>query len=198
MTALATTLRPAALPVALAFLLLLTQADTVWSCPLADRDSLTAGIRADDDTLDETIRSHRRVVESGQCDAGTYADLGWCYYLKGDYANCIRYSEKALDLEPQCVAARFNTALAYLQLGWAQHARSLYGLTKRYCDRKGIDVDPRVVLDLQTLIRLDVMADEAKEILEKVFGAAAAERPDLVHAYGTDGGARTLHSKPAR
>lgn len=52
-----------------------------------------------------------------QSEQLAYWNLGWVYYVLGDLEASVRYSTKALEVNPKLIASRFNLALALLLKG---------------------------------------------------------------------------------
>ena len=63
-----------------------------------------------------SIESYENALRYGE-DAYLYGNLGWGYYLIGDYASSIDNSLKALAMNPELNYARMNMGIAYIKQG---------------------------------------------------------------------------------
>ncbi|MBN2533351.1 MAG: rhomboid family intramembrane serine protease [Spirochaetales bacterium] len=110
------------------------------------------------------------VPDGQKLGAVIYGNAGWENYLKGDFERCISLSEKAFEIDPVvALYARYNIALCYLRLGSIKKSRDLYTELEN-ADIK-IEVENRngAIQDLKDLIKQDIHADEAKNILLEIF-----------------------------
>ena len=63
--------------------------------------------------------------EAGDHDGAAEAcwELGWDYYMLGDWTKSLQASTEALKLNPDLAPVRFNRGLTLLQLGRPEEAR---------------------------------------------------------------------------
>jgi tetratricopeptide (TPR) repeat protein len=66
-----------------------------------------------------------QVLDTGRA-ARAYWELGWDYYLMGDWENSLRASTEGLQLEPKLAPIYFNIGLSLLHLGRDTEARKRY------------------------------------------------------------------------
>jgi superkiller protein 3 len=74
---------------------------------------------------ERAVQLYRQVGDNGGA-AAAYWELGWDYYLLGDWSRSLEASTESLQLDPEQVPVRFNRALALLQLGRSSEARQEY------------------------------------------------------------------------
>ena len=98
-------------------------------------------------------------------------NIGWNKYLAGQYEDCIKYSEKALEMDPNALIAGYNKALSYLCLGNTDKAIVLY---KKY-KMIGSYGTQGAITDLKDLIAKGYHAEMAKKILVEVFKLSQSE-----------------------
>lgn len=118
----------------------------------------------------EAIALYRRAIESGMGTSGMYGGLGWSHYLAGEFGECIAASEKAVELEPLAMYARYNIPLAHLRLGNVDRALALYREARAFGDANAPgDGVEGAVNDLRELVKQDIMRAESERILAEVF-----------------------------
>jgi tetratricopeptide (TPR) repeat protein len=72
-----------------------------------------------------SVESYEKALRFGE-DPYLYGNLGWGYYLLGDYALSVENSLKALVLKPELNYARMNLGIAYIRQGAFESAYSAY------------------------------------------------------------------------
>lgn len=75
---------------------------------------------------------------ASRLDSDNYSifwNLGWAYYLVGDYARSIHAGQKSLALNPQVCGPAFNIALARLAMGKASEAEKEYEAAIARCEK---------------------------------------------------------------
>ncbi len=103
--------------------------------------------------------------------ASPYGEIGWIYYLKGDYEKSITYSSKNLELEEDALFALYHIPLATLRMGDVKRAKELY----REAVKKNMALDKKIydqaIDELEELITNNIMKEEAEEILHEIMQA---------------------------
>jgi tetratricopeptide (TPR) repeat protein len=75
---------------------------------------------------------------ASRLDSDNYSifwNLGWAYYLLGDYAKSIEASQKSLDLNSKVCGPAFNIAIARLAMGKASEAEKEYEAAIARCEK---------------------------------------------------------------
>jgi tetratricopeptide (TPR) repeat protein len=96
-------------------------------------------------------------------------NLGWNYYCTNNYDECITWSYKALDHEPDAVFAMFNIALATLCKGDFEKAKERYHYFYNLCQQKNYKINEGAVDDLRNLVKNNRNKDQAIYIIKNVF-----------------------------
>ena len=78
-----------------------------------------------------SIESYENALRYGE-DPYLYGNLGWGYYLLGDYASSIDNSLKALAMNPELNYARMNMGIAYIKQGTYKSAYDAYESLLKY------------------------------------------------------------------
>jgi len=68
------------------------------------------------DAVRNSVESYEIALDYGE-DPYLYGNLGWGYYLLGDYSSSITNSRRALALKPELNYARMNLAIVHLRKG---------------------------------------------------------------------------------
>jgi len=78
-----------------------------------------------------SIESYENALRYGE-DPYLYGNLGWGYYLLGDYASSVDNSLKALAMNPELNYARMNLGIAYIKKGAYKSAYDAYESLLKY------------------------------------------------------------------
>ena len=78
-----------------------------------------------------SIESYENALRFGE-DPYLYGNLGWGYYLLGDYASSVDNSLKALAMNPELNYARMNLGIAYIKQGAYKSAYDAYESLLKY------------------------------------------------------------------
>ena len=78
-----------------------------------------------------SIESYERALRYGE-DPYLYGNLGWGYYLLGDYVLSVENSLKALTMNPKLNYARMNLGIAYIKKGDYKSAYDAYESLLKY------------------------------------------------------------------
>lgn len=68
------------------------------------------------------------VLAAGQVNTSVLWNLGWTYYLLGEYDRAVLVNQQALNLNPSLIGVRFNQGLAMLAQGRTGNALQEYNL----------------------------------------------------------------------
>jgi tetratricopeptide (TPR) repeat protein len=68
-----------------------------------------------------------KAIELGDDSADAYGNLGWLYYLNGQYNSALEMTRKALELTQDQCYLPFNHGLILLVMGSAQESETAYG-----------------------------------------------------------------------
>ena len=83
------------------------------------------------DEVRNSVESYEMALSFGQ-DPYLYGNLGWGYYLLGDYSSSIENSFHALAIKPELNYARMNLGIAQLKKGNYELAFSAYASLKQH------------------------------------------------------------------
>ncbi|GIT03348.1 MAG: hypothetical protein CM1200mP28_06070 [Deltaproteobacteria bacterium] len=78
-----------------------------------------------------SIESYEKALRYAE-DPYLYGNLGWGYYLLGDYASSVDNSLKALAMNPELNYARMNLGIAYIKKGCLKSAYDAYESLLKY------------------------------------------------------------------
>ena len=87
--------------------------------------------RYDLDDVRDSVKSYEMALSFGE-DPYLYGNLGWGYYLLGDYSSSIESSLHALALKPELNYVRMNLGIAYLTKGDYELAFSSYASLQQH------------------------------------------------------------------
>jgi tetratricopeptide (TPR) repeat protein len=86
--------------------------------------------------LATAITNYERARYEGLDDTTTNWNLGWTYYLAGQYQNAIEANERILKDDPSVLGMRMNEAISYLALGDLVNAQAQYDLLIQEAERQ--------------------------------------------------------------
>ena len=78
-----------------------------------------------------SIESYENALRYSE-DPYLYGNLGWGYYLLGDYSSSVDNSLKALAMKPELNYARMNLGIAYIKQGAYKSAYNVYESLLKY------------------------------------------------------------------
>ncbi len=119
-------------------------------------------------TYDSAISDFLQSIKISPDFAPSLGNLGWVYYLKDDFQNCIAYSKRAVKEDDDAFYAKFNIALATLRLGNFEEAKSLYNTYYLESKAKNQNVSG-AINDLNDLIAKGIMTEQVKYIIENIL-----------------------------
>jgi Flp pilus assembly protein TadD len=95
-----------------------------------------AAIYAERGAFDQAIRTWEALTKSstvaaGPADAYLFNNLGYAYFLKGDYKNAATALEKASLLDPMSYSASYHLGESYQKLGQVELAKRMFDKAKR-------------------------------------------------------------------
>ena len=85
--------------------------------------------------LDEAAHDFQAALTNGRGQYDVYWNLGWTYYLAGNYEPSVRMSQRALDVNDKVCGPAFNIALAYLAAGNATATEKAYNDAIGRCEK---------------------------------------------------------------
>ena len=83
------------------------------------------------DAVRKSVESYEMALRFGQ-NPYLYGNLGWGYYLLGDYSSSIENSSYALAIKPELNYARMNLGIAQLKKGDYESAFTAYSSLKQH------------------------------------------------------------------
>ena len=146
--------------------------------------------------LDEAEASFKQVIEKYEASAAAQYGLGQVSLSRRNYAEAVRYLEKALQLAPEANRLHYALAMAYRGLGEAGKAQSHLALSGSV----GVRASDSLLDGLQELVRGARLhlargrtALEARRFSEAAeeFRKAIGEQPDSIPAHFNLGAALT-------
>jgi len=81
--------------------------------------------------VQNSIESYEKALHFGE-DPYLYGNLGWGYYLLGDYVSSVENSLKALAMNPELNYSRMNLGIAYIRMGAYESAYDAYDSLLKY------------------------------------------------------------------
>lgn len=90
----------------------------------ANTDSSLADLHLD---TAQAIADMERAIDLGEDSDTAYTNLGWLYYLNGQYDEAVRASQAAVDIENTDCFAEFNLGLTLLAMGKTNEGNTAYG-----------------------------------------------------------------------
>ncbi|MBL4656309.1 MAG: tetratricopeptide repeat protein [Bacteroidia bacterium] len=118
---------------------------------------------------DKAITYFERAIYLDSNLVGSYANLGWVYYLRNDFDKSIIYSKKAIAKKEDNTTAGYNLALATLRLNKFEKSKEIY---KKYA---AINLKLRDEISLGAIKALDdlkerkIMESEVTYIIENIL-----------------------------
>ncbi len=82
------------------------------------------------------IRDFELAREAGLDDINTNGNLGWAYYLNGQFPQAIEADERVISLDPSVLSVRMNEALTYLAMGDLPNSQQHYDLLIQETERQ--------------------------------------------------------------
>jgi tetratricopeptide (TPR) repeat protein len=86
--------------------------------------------------LTTAITNYERARYEGLDDTNTNWNLGWTYYLAGQYQKAIEANERILKDNPSVLGMRMNEAISYLAMGDLTNAQAQYDLLIQEAERQ--------------------------------------------------------------
>jgi len=137
------------------------------------------------DDLAAAIANYEAARKAGLDDVNINWNLGWSYYLTGQYSQAIEADERILSHDASVLGMRMNEAIAYLAAGDLTNAQRQYDLLNQEAERQVDEAHQRKLeppaslwyymdagaIDLQNLI--DQLDQDPKEWTQ-------APKPDLL------------------
>ncbi|NOH02516.1 MAG: tetratricopeptide repeat protein [Chloroflexi bacterium] len=86
--------------------------------------------------LNTAISEMEAARSEGLDDVSINWNLGWTYYLAGQYDKAIETNERILNSQPEVLGMRMNQAISYLALGDFENSRAQYDLLIQEAERQ--------------------------------------------------------------
>jgi tetratricopeptide (TPR) repeat protein len=85
--------------------------------------------------IKKAVQDLKAASQHASDDYNVFWNLGWGYYLTGDYAQSMAASQKSLALNPKICGSAFNIALARLAMGDTKQAEKDYEAAIARCEK---------------------------------------------------------------
>lgn len=127
----------------------------------------------------EAITDYLAAIRYGKDDVFARGNLGWEYYLAGDYQNSLDETLIAVRMDPQECAYRFNLGLIYLAMGRGEEADAAYGHALQCAAASRADwrdwyLQQAALVDLQDLLKRQPGNEAVRKWVVRVKEAIAA------------------------
>jgi hypothetical protein len=127
----------------------------------------------------EAITDYLAAIKYGKDDVFAHGNLGWEYYLAGDYQNSLNETTIAIRMGPQECTYRFNLGLVYLAMGRSGEADAAYEDALRCAAASRADwrdwyLQQAALVDLQDLLKKQPNNEAARKWVVRVKEAIAA------------------------
>ncbi|MBI5962771.1 MAG: hypothetical protein HY863_04800 [Chloroflexi bacterium] len=90
----------------------------------------------DKNDITAAIKDFESAREAGLDDINTNGNLGWAYYLNGQFPQAIEVDERVLSIDPSVLSVRMNEALTYLAMGDLPNSQQQYDLLIQETERQ--------------------------------------------------------------
>lgn len=90
----------------------------------------------DKNDIAAAIKDFELAREAGLDDINTNGNLGWAYYLNGQFPQAIEADERAISLDPSVLSVRMNEAITYLAMGDLPNSQRQYDLLIQETERQ--------------------------------------------------------------
>ena len=90
----------------------------------------------DKNDIPTAIKDFESAREAGLDDINTNGNLGWAYYLNGQFPQAIEADERVMALDPRVLSVRMNEALTYLAMGDLSNSQEQYDLLIQEAERQ--------------------------------------------------------------
>ncbi len=128
---------------------------------------------------DEAVKFYGYALKSNAKHPTANGNLGWVYYKKADYENCIKYSKKAIEYDSTTMYAKFNIALCKLRTGEIEQAKILYKDYTEQSLRLGFPKPEGAMQDLKDLIALAIHEQECQQIIDEMTKVYANDGSEI-------------------
>lgn len=98
-----------------------------------------------------------------------YGELGWLYFLKGQYEKCIEYCNKAITTYPN-INYKCCKALAYLVSENFNESLNQFEQCHQYCNKFDLKIPENILKQLNDLHQLDQYKLNVEKILNIISG----------------------------
>ncbi len=90
----------------------------------------------DKNDITSAIKDFEAAREAGLEDTSTNWNLGWAYYISGQFQQAIEADERVLTIDPSVLGVRMNKAITYLAMGDLVNSQQQYDLLIREAERQ--------------------------------------------------------------
>jgi tetratricopeptide (TPR) repeat protein len=90
----------------------------------------------DKNNIAAAIQDFEAAREAGLDDINTNGNLGWAYYLNGQFPQAIEADQRVIALDPRVLGVRMNEALTYLAMGDIPRSQQQYDLFIQETERQ--------------------------------------------------------------
>lgn len=144
----------------------------------------------DRDDLESAIAEMEAARARGLDDTTLNWNLGWLYYLTGQYQNAIAANNRILERDPTVIGVRANQALNYLAMGDMAASREQYDLLIREAERQVNETQPSASL----WYYMDAAALDLQNLMDELDGSLKAwgEAPPAERIAGDPEAVRTF------
>jgi tetratricopeptide (TPR) repeat protein len=135
------------------------------------------------DPVDKDIAYYSRISAEQPDNDNALVELGWRYYRKGNFQEAVKALEKAAELNRSNVAAHFNLALSYKEMGLLGKAEEEFNrvitleedhklvpfyMGKMYLEQRRYD---DAIKHLQRAVQLDPVSADGHYLLGSAYAA---------------------------
>ncbi len=90
----------------------------------------------DKNDITSAIKDFEAAREAGLEDTSTNWNLGWAYYISGQFQQAIEADERVLTIDPSVLGVRMNEAITYLAMGDLANSQQQYDVLIREAERQ--------------------------------------------------------------
>lgn len=120
----------------------------------------------------QAIDDGLRAIDLGNESSPAYGNVGWLYYLNGQYASALKYTEQALSMAPGECYLHFNHGLILLALQQPDDAAAAYNAAIDCAQRQNSDAVFNRYMDsgVSALAELAAAREDLDDILNPAVG----------------------------
>jgi tetratricopeptide (TPR) repeat protein len=123
----------------------------------------------------QAAADYEAAIAAGRDDTNALWNLGWTYYLLGQFDNAVRINQHALAVDPTLIAVRMNQGAALLAQGRIENAITEYDLALNEAVRQVAEARARGEQPPASLwYYMDAGAADLQSLLDEAGGAPRA------------------------